>query len=292
LKKAIVAALAAAVTTLASAQVTVYGVMDQAVRSTDGDTSFVSGSHTPSFIGIKGSEHLAGGLTISFKLEGGVNAATGDMFGDQIFNQESSLSFHSTALGTITLGRADTSASEGIDRLAGFRNFGLFASTRGVEYARDRDSTIRYTSPDLAGAQFQIGHSLASSTVEKLDSVSVSYRLDRFVASVGHDRTESGHTYTAAGGSLSLSSINIGIMHGRRDAAIETKTTILSGSMPLGAVSLLASYNITDTDVNEIKVTNLGASYNFSKRTMILAAYQTHSDYTADFWQLGIVHKF
>ena len=92
MKKAILAVFAAAATSVAAAQVTVYGVMDQAVRSTNGDTSFVSGSHTTSRLGVKGSEDLGNGLTASFTLEGKLDVANGDMGGDDLFNRESSVS--------------------------------------------------------------------------------------------------------------------------------------------------------------------------------------------------------
>ena len=292
MKKAILAAVAAAATTMASAQVTVYGVMDQAVRSTDGDTSFVSGSHTTSRLGVKGSEDLGNGLTASFTLEGKLDVANGDMTGDQMFNRESSVSLGSKALGTITLGRTDTSASEGLDTLVGGANFGNFANTSGVEYAGDRANTIRYTSPNVAGAVFKIGQSEAVGSAEKLDSASVTFKNQHFSAGVGYDKTASGDTYTAVGAAVKIAGAAVGAMHGRRDAAAETKVTVVSSRVPFGAFALLGAHSITDAAGVETKVSTLGASYDLSRRTMVLAAYQDKEAANTDFFQLGLIHKF
>ena len=292
MKKTIVAALAAAATSVAAAQVTVYGVMDQAVRSTDGDTSFVSGSHTTSRLGVKGSEDLGNGLTASFTLEGKLDVANGDMGGDDLFNRESSVSLGSKALGTITLGRTDTSASESIDLLAGASNFGGFALAFGVEYAGDRANTIRYTSPSIGGAELRIGQSEAVGSTEKLNSASVTFKNQSLSAGVGYDKTASGDTYTAVGAAVDIGGASVGAMHGRRDAATDTKITVLSGRVPVGAFAVLGAYPLKDAGGTETKVTTLGASYDLSRRTMVLAAYQDQAGSASDFLQVGLVHKF
>jgi predicted porin len=292
LKKTIVAALAAAATSVAAAQVTVYGVMDQAVRSTDGDTSFVSGSHTTSRLGVKGSEDLGNGLTASFTLEGKLDVTNGDMGGDEMFNRESSVSLGSKTLGTVTLGRTDTSASEGIDTLAGGGNFGNFTNTSGVEYAGDRANTIRYTSPNIGGAEFRIGQSEAVGSAQKLDSASVTFKHKFFSAGVGRDKTASGDTYTAVGAAVNIAGASLGAMHGRREANIDTKVTVISGRVPVGAFAVLGAYSLTDAGGADTKVATLGATYDLSRRTMILAAYQDQAGSDSDFVQVGLVHKF
>lgn len=292
MKKAILAALAAATTSMVSAQVTVYGVMDQAVRSTDGDTSFVSGSHTTSRLGVKGSEDLGNGLTASFTLEGRLNVGDGDVGGDDLFNRESSVSLGSKTLGTITLGRTDTSTSADIDTLVGAGNFGNFTNTSGVEYAGDRANTIRYTSPNIGGAEFRIGQSEAVGSAEKLDSASITFKNQYLSAGVGYDKTASGDTYTAVGAAVNIAVATVGAMHGRRDADIETKVTVVSGRVPMGQFAVLGAYSLTDAAGTETKVTSLGASYDLSRRTMILAAYQDQDGSSSDFFQLGLVHRF
>jgi predicted porin len=292
MKKAMIAAALAAVSTGLWAQVQVYGIMDQAVRVTDGQTSQVSGSYNTSRLGVQGSEDLGNGLTASFKLEGKLVANDGGMGGDDLFNRESSVSLGSKTLGTITLGRTDASASEGIDWLAGGSNFGNFVNSSGVEYAGDRANTVRYTSPKIAGAEFRIGQSEAVGTAEKLDSASITFKNSVLTAGVGYDKTESGDTYKAVGGAVTISGASVGAMYGVRDAAVETKMTVLSGRVPFGAFALRGVYSIKDVAGVETKVTSLGASYDLSKRTMVLAAYQDQEGSSTDFFQVGLVHRF
>lgn len=292
MKKITLAVILAALTGTASAQVTVYGVIDQAVRVTDGKSSQVSGSFHTSRLGVKGSEDLGNGLTASFTLEGKLNVSNGDMTGEEMFNRESSASLGSKTLGTITLGRTDTSASEGIDSVAGFDNLGNFTLVSGVEYAGDRANTVRYTSPRMAGLQFQIGQSEAVGADEKLNSGSVTFANDFVSLGAGYDRTDSGDTYKAIGGAVTISGASVGAMYGVRDAAVETKVTVLSGRVPFGAFALRGAYAVTDVAGAETKVTTVGASYDLSKRTMILAVYQDQEAANADFYQIGIKHSF
>lgn len=279
----------AVITVTATAQVSVYGVLDQAVRITNGTINNVSGSFNTSRLGVKGSEDLGNGFTASFVLEGRLNASNGDMTGDQMFNRESSLSIGSNTLGTITLGRTDTSASEGIDWLAGGSNFGNFVLVSGVEYGGDRASTVRYSSPLIDGVQFQIGQSEASGLDEKLTSGSLTYKNQFINLGIGHDRTKSGDTYQAIGGAVTINGASVGIMHGLRDAATETKVTVISGRIPVGAFALHGAHSTKDVGGTETKINTVGTSYDLSKRTMLLAVYQ---DQDQDFYQLGIKHSF
>lgn len=293
MKKTITAVLLTAFAGMASAQVAVYGVLDEAVRSTDGTTEMKSGSFHTSRLGVKGTEDLGGGLTASFKLEGKLDVSNGDMTGDEMFNRESSVSIGSASMGTITLGRTDTSAAEGIDSVAGFGNFGNFALVgSGIEYSGDRANTIRYTSPDIAGLQVQIGQSEAVGAAEKLNSGSVTFKNGFLSAGVGYDRTASGDTYKAVGANVNIGGATVGAMYGLQEADVETKVTIVSGRVPFGAFALLAAHNITDVDGADTKTTTVGASYDLSKRTLILLAYQDQEGDTSDFFQVGVKHSF
>lgn len=89
---------------LASAsEVTLYGIVDNGLLykhskvetngvSTKTDSfALESGISSPSRFGIKGSEDLGNGMTVSFKLENGFNADDGSFGDDRLFNRESSL---------------------------------------------------------------------------------------------------------------------------------------------------------------------------------------------------------
>lgn len=290
MKKAMVAAALAAFAGMASAQVTVYGVLDQAVRVTDGESSQVSGSFHTSRLGFRGEEDLGGGNSVTFKLEGKLDVSNGDMTGDEFFNRESSVSLN-TQFGSFAIGRMDTSASQAIDDVAGFANFGNFTNASDVEYAGDRPNTVRYTSPRVGGIELQIGQSEATDTQTKLDSASVTWTSDAVDLGVGYDRTADDATYTAVAAALKFSGASIGAMYGVRDAATETKVTVVSARVPFGAFAVHGAYNITDTG-DKVETASLGASYSFSKRTTILAVYQDREEADADFYQVGIRHSF
>lgn len=294
MKKAIIAVASAAFSTGLLAQVQVYGVMDQAVRVTDGETSAVSGSFNTSRLGFRSTEDLGNGLKATIWLEGKLDGNDGTVGSqDLLFSRESSVSLSSQTLGTITMGRTDTSSSEGMDTIAGIKNVGNFTFVGlGIEYAPDRAKTVRYTSPKIGGAEFRIGQSDADGSKEKLNSASVIYRSDLFTVGAGHDRTASGHTYTAVGGSVKVATADFGAMHGRKDADKETKVTILSTKVPFGAFSLMAAHRITDVDGTNTKDSTLGAGYDLSKRTKIVSLYHDKKGTSADFFQVGLVHNF
>ena len=185
MKKLILTSLIAATfSTAAMAQVTVFGIIDQAVRTTSPDsgkssTGMVSGSYWTPKIGFKGDEVLGGGNKVSFLLESKIDAGQGTAgVGDKFFSLESSVSL-TGAVGTVTLGRTDTSDSEAVDAFVGIGNFGNFSFTTGAEYAVNRDNTVRYTSPKIGGATFELGRSFKTATQAELDSVSLT--LDRGV---------------------------------------------------------------------------------------------------------------
>ena len=128
---------------LASAsEVTLYGIVDNGLLykhskvetngvSTKTDSfALESGISSPSRFGIKGSEDLGNGMTVSFKLENGFNADDGSFGDDRLFNRESSLTL-SGDFGKLSFGRmgAIGSAAE-VDDLTVF-GVGLSLVTEG-----------------------------------------------------------------------------------------------------------------------------------------------------------------
>jgi predicted porin len=281
-------------------QATVYGVIDQAYRVTSPDRGastkgVVSGSFATSRIGVRGTEDLGGGLTASFTLEGGLNAVNGAAgSGSNLFSRESSFTL-SGGFGAVTMGRTDTSASEGMDTLAGIGNFGNFAFVSGVEYAGDRESTVRYTSPTIGGLQAQIGRSLASTQGPETDSASLTYRQGNLALGAGYDKADK-NDYTAVGARYDFGFAAAGVMAGRRDAAgVETDVLAVTTKVPLSAgFAAHGSYRTTDTGTTKVTVSTAGLSKALSKRTSIVAVYQdTDSGANAgSFAQVGLVHTF
>lgn len=294
--------LAAAVSTSAVAQqVTVYGVVDQAVRSTSpkigaSTTSVVSGSFATSRIGVRGEEDLGGGIKASFVLEGGLNATNGSVgSGTNFFSRESSVSL-ATGFGTVTVGRTDTSASEGVDTFAGIGNFGNFAFVSGVEYAGDRENTVRYTSPNIAGATLQVGRSHASTQGAETDSVSLTWAKGPVGIAVGYDDAGASGKYTAGGARVDLGFASVGAMMGQREVGVaKTDVAAITAKVPLPA-GLAAHGSYRTSEAANVKTTTgtVGVSKALSKRTTILAVYQdTDKGASAgSFAQVGLVHSF
>jgi predicted porin len=302
MKKHVLASIVAmSFATSAMAQVTVYGILDQALRTTklDGGTSestMVSGSYATSRIGLKGVEDLGNGTKVSFTLEGRLDGSNGTVgAGDDFFSREASVSL-STGAGTVTLGRTDTSASEGIDTFAGIGNFGNFTFTRGVEYAMDRENTVRYTSPNIAGATLQVGRSLATDTVAETDSASVTFDQGTFGVGLGYDKTGD-DTYTAIGAKANLGVASVGAMFGQRDAA-SVKTDVMAVSTKVALGPTYAAHGvyktIEATGGDKVTTGAVGLSMTLSKRTMILGVYQdTDKGRSAgSLYQVGLVHRF
>lgn len=301
MKKLVLSSLIAATfSTAAMAQVTVYGVLDQALRTTkldgaDSASTMVSGSYVTSRIGFKGEEDLGNGTKVSFKLEGKLDGKDGTVgAGDDFFSREASVTL-TTAAGSLLLGRADISASADIDTFAGAGNFGNFANVSGVEYAGDRENTVRYTSPDIAGATLQIGRALATDTVAETDSASLIFDRGTFGVALGYDKTGD-DTYTAVGVKANLGVASVGAMFGQRDATVKTDVMAVSAKVALGPT--YAAHGLYST--NEVeggdKVTTgaVGLSMTLSKRTMIVGAYQdTDKGASAgSLYQVGLVHSF
>jgi predicted porin len=301
-KQFLLTLIAAAISTTAVAQqVTVYGVVDQAVRSTSpavgaSTTSVVSGSFATSRIGVRGEEDLGGGLKVGFTLEGGLNAANGAVgSGSNFFSRESSVSLIS-GLGTITMGRTDTSASEGVDTFAGIGNFGNFAFVGGVEYAGDRENTIRYTSPSIAGAQLQVGRSHASAQGGEVDSISLTWAKGPIGVAVGHDDAGIEGKYTAGGARVNLGFATVGAMLGKREVGTaETDVAAITARVPLVAgLAAHGAYRTSEAANVKTTVSTVGVSKALSKRTTVLAVYQDTDKGSAagSFAQVGLVHSF
>jgi predicted porin len=301
MKKHVLASIVAmSFATSAMAQVTVYGVLDQSLRTTNLDgasseSTMVSGSYVTSRIGFKGEEDLGNGTKVSFKLEGKLDGKDGTVgSGDDFFNREASVSL-TTGAGTVTLGRADISASADIDTFAGASNFGNFANVSGVEYAGDRENTVRYTSPSIAGATLQVGRSLATDTVAETDSASITFDQGAFGVALGYDKTGD-DTYTAIGAKANLGVASVGAMYGQRDATVKTDVMAVSAKVALGPTFAAHGLYSTSEAEGSDKVTTgaVGLSMSLSKRTMVLGVYQDtdKGSSAGNLYQVGLVHSF
>ena len=160
-----VAALSAMACSAMAAQVTVYGKIDQGlqvqhtkVTGNDSATTWkgASGTSSGSRWGLKGTEEIAAGYVVGFKLESGFDGFTGKSGQDgRLFGRDAYLSLD-TPFGQFVAGRTGM-LSDGCtgDIISGFASpfgtsYGLAASTKNTfsdMLGGRTDRAIRYVSP-------------------------------------------------------------------------------------------------------------------------------------------------
>jgi predicted porin len=161
-KKLIALAVASAAAAFASApvmaqsNVSVYGVIDQAIttqsQASGGSVSSLLGSgYTTERLGFKGSEDLGNGLKANFMLETGFNSANGYQDA-QFWQRTSTVGLSGANWGSVNFGRQYTpvfsvQATNDLFRVAGV---GSIYSLTNTGVTRSSNS-IRYDSPDMSG---------------------------------------------------------------------------------------------------------------------------------------------
>ena len=181
---------------LASAsEVTLYGIVDNGLLykhskvetngvSTKADSfALESGISSPSRFGIKGSEDLGNGMTVSFKLENGFNADDGSFGDDRLFNRESSLTL-SGDFGKLSFGRMGAIGSAAGDFDAAFAIGDAFDGGDGDVFGfatSDRyDNMVTYQTPSFSGFQATVQYSLNESSVDNTKRENSS-QVDRYL---------------------------------------------------------------------------------------------------------------
>ena len=163
-------------------EVTLYGIVDNGLLykhskveddgvSTKTDSfALESGISSPSRFGIKGSEDLGNGMTVSFKLENGFNADDGSFGDDRLFNRESSLTL-SGDFGKLSFGRMGAIGSAAGDFDAAFAIGDAFDGGDGDVFGfatSDRyDNMVTYQTPKFAGLQATVQYSFNEDSVKE-----------------------------------------------------------------------------------------------------------------------------
>lgn len=169
-----------------AADVNVYGVVDLGLmynhtktditdQATVKDDSLVmkSGQNAGSRFGLRGSEDLGNGMTVSFKLENGFDADSGKLGQDgRLFGREASLTL-AGAFGQVSFGRmGGVAAAAGTydyvfataDAFDGFDN-----DIGGLVQSGRYDNMITYQTPEFAGMKVLAQYSFKNNTVENDD---------------------------------------------------------------------------------------------------------------------------
>lgn len=209
----------------AQASVTLYGTLDTGVgfKSLKNKDTGVKASRSGLFNGVwsssvwglKGSEDLGDGLSVTFKLEGGFDVQTGQSSGGRLF-KTTTLGLNSREWGSLTFGRVGNAVQNyagfiaGPDDEEGLSNIENTFSAAGSNKA---DNTIVYASPTFNGLSFAVGHSFNThgpqswdnSDNSKLITSALGYTNGPLTLALGYDRLKAGnwekavHSWVAAG---------------------------------------------------------------------------------------------
>ena len=204
-----------------ASSVTLYGILDTAVRSQTGltstygrspvDTTVVaSGVGPTSRWGLRGTEDLGGGLRATFNLESGINVDTGTQANAVTYFDRASTVGLAGAWGTATVGRQNTllADSAGVADPIGLRfaglnpniqNVSLTGHQLGVEYGTTGSSTasnrqnnsIKYSvpiGPVVARAMHSFGEVAQSSSRQSTSGLGVDYLTEELKITTAYTR--------------------------------------------------------------------------------------------------------
>ena len=178
-----VAVLGATAFSVQAADVTMYGKVDTGLRYqtneiTDGgqaqvdeDTfSMENGLNSASRFGVKGSEDLGNGMKVSFQLENGFKADSGEFkTSGKLFDRQATVAL-SSDFGTLTMGRVGGIGSgAGFDLVYGYADAfdGGSDSVLGLAKSDRYDNMVTYQTPKFAGMQATVQYSFNESSTDK-----------------------------------------------------------------------------------------------------------------------------
>ena len=178
-----VAVLGATAFSVQAADVTMYGKVDTGLRYqtneiTDGgqaqvdeDTfSMENGLNSASRFGVKGSEDLGNGMKVSFQLENGFKADSGEFkTSGKLFDRQATVAL-SSDFGTLTMGRVGgigSGAGFDIVYLTGDSFDGGCGDVLGLVQSARYDNMITYQTPKFAGLQATVQYSFNEDSTDK-----------------------------------------------------------------------------------------------------------------------------
>jgi predicted porin len=300
------AAVASCGAAFAQSSVTLYGVIDVSVGSKTGGKFAVSGGkdlnasyHTPTRIGMRGTEDLGGGMKANFNLEtNGIGMATGSLAGN-MWGREAwtglSGNFGSTRLGRTssfgTQGHArfdlnGISTSSAMD-LAGISPVTWYGSSR-------RDAQIQYVTPNMGGFDAGVSVVLAGNNANKQStSVRANYGAGPLAVGIVAEtsRTAANRTAYALAGSYDFGVAKAVGGYVVSETVAKGKGAYIGAVAPVGPVNV--GFHYARNSTTKVNATELWANYALSKRTSLYVDYGTKGGAgTGSSYGLGILHTF
>ena len=182
-------------TAFAQTNVTVYGVIDTAIRYTSNQvtangalasqTAMTEGAFQGSRIGFKGTEDLGGGTAAFFQLENGFQSNNGafDQQG-QLFGRQAFVGLKNSNLGQLTIGRQYGLAFETLGNYdpLGIGNF-VENEWSAFLYGIRFDNTVKYThnfGPVTAALQYSLGEQAGQNSIGSTVAGALAYTQGTF----------------------------------------------------------------------------------------------------------------
>ena len=184
MKKSLLAlSVAAAAMGAQAADVQVYGLIDTSLSFVSSDADIAGHDRVNSFsmenakefgsrFGLKGSEDLGNGMKVSFQLENGFKADSGEFKTEgKLFDRQATVAL-SSDFGTLTMGRVGgigSGAGFDIVYLTGDSFDGGCGDVLGLVQSARYDNMITYQTPKFAGLQATVQYSFNEDSVNDKD---------------------------------------------------------------------------------------------------------------------------
>ncbi len=313
----------AAAATLASpawaqSAVTMYGLLDVSVGSTQapGGTATKgvdSGKMTTSYFGLKGSEDLGSGLKAIFAIESFMRADTGSagrFEADPFWARNAYVGLESD-VGTVTLGRNTTplfvntlifnAFGDSFGFSPSIRHYFTSGTTTGDTGWSD---SVKYSSPRFGGASFTAHVAAGEGNGGRNTGLSGLYFGGGLGLSAAWQKVEKGATVADTktwqlGGSYDFKAVKLFAQVGKVDNTStnnDYKITGLGASAPLGAGKALLQWGQIKPKTGAKRSTlTVGYDYNLSKRTDLYAVYMNDKITGLSGgknYSLGVRHRF
>jgi predicted porin len=327
-------------TASAQTNVTVYGLVDIGVERTDTDATEAkwgldSGLQSGNRLGFKGSEDLGGGLSAIFTLESGFKLDTGDHDqGGLLFGRQAWVGLNG-GFGTVKFGRQYNPLYTAVAAIDPFSTglAGNLTNTVNI-YGFRTDNTINYSlaaGPFSGQVAYGFGEVAGDNSANRQVGLSFGYANGPVSAIIAYHSKQNatgtanarttflGGTYNfgvvkahasyadnRADGQLGTIGKRLGLLTDAQatalasDETLKTRDYMLGVSAPVGAGSVLASFQRKDDKDSSLEydLFAVGYEHNLSKRTNLYTSYghgqvsATGVDEKENKFNVGIRHKF
>jgi predicted porin len=303
MKKSLIALAAfAATASFAQSSVTIYGKADLGVARSIGSSVTELKQASGSRLGFRGTEDLGGGLKANFQIENRFLPDTGAAADATTFFNGRSIVGIEGGFGRIDMGRDYTAAfwtALGGD-VFGYDGVAANSAVAGAGNQTVRfNNVISYKSPTMGGLTLEASSALKEAGAKNGSSVRISYASGPIAASIATEKGQARQKFNGFGAAydLGVARVNALISKGETAAGVESEGMLLGLTVPMGALSLKASYGTLEVGSNKtVQQMGLGARYALSKRTDLYTSYANNSKAAAgtkkNGMEFGMQHNF